>query len=148
MEELNEFKLWSENYPTDQKIRFDVAGRMFALGQFAEAIPVFQQVRNDPKYRTDAAIALGRSFLEAGFVDESVETLRSVIDEYQTKGDRKSMEMYYWWGRALEQMGDRQTAQKAFSQVAQWDFNYRDVQGRIKNLRAGGGQQAASAESA
>jgi hypothetical protein len=58
------------------------------------------------------------------------------------------MEMYYWWGRALEQIGDRATAQKAFSQVAQWDFNYRDVQVRIKNLRAGGGQQAASAESA
>jgi hypothetical protein len=25
---------------------------------------------------------------------------------------------------------------KAYSQVAQWDFNYRDVQGRIRRLRA------------
>jgi tetratricopeptide (TPR) repeat protein len=137
-EELSEFKLWSENYPTDQKIKFDVASRMFVLGQFAEAIPAFQQVRQDPKYRTEAAIALGRSFLEAGFVDEASETLRGAIEDYVNKGDAKSKEMYYWWARAVEQQGDRATATKAYSQVAQWDFNYRDVQVRIKNLRAGG----------
>jgi hypothetical protein len=38
----------------------------------------------------------------------------------------------------FEQQGDRAVAVKAYSQVAQWDFNYRDVQGRIKNLRGGG----------
>jgi hypothetical protein len=67
-EELREFQLWAENYPTDSKIRYDVAVRMFALGKFSDAIPVFQHVRQDPKYRTDAGIALGRAFLEAGFV--------------------------------------------------------------------------------
>jgi tetratricopeptide (TPR) repeat protein len=141
-EELNEFKLWAENYPTDTRIRFDVASRMFALRQFGEAIPVFQQVRQDPKFRTDAGILLGRSFLEAEFVEEAVETLRSVIEEYVAKGDEKSKGMYYWWGRALEKLGERQQALKAFSQVAQWDFNYRDVQARIKVLRSGGGAPA------
>ena len=111
---------------------------MFVLGQHGDAIPVFQQVRSDPKYRNDAAILLGRSFLETGFVDEAVETLRAVIDEYPTKGDAKSKEMYYWWGRSLEQQGERPQALKAYSQVAQWDFNYRDVQARVKNLRSGG----------
>jgi tetratricopeptide (TPR) repeat protein len=138
-EELKEFQLWSENYPTDTKIKFDVASRMFLLGQFSDAIPAFQQVRQDPKYRTDAAIALGRSFLEAGYVDEAADTLRTVIDDYVNKGDLKSKEMYYWWARAVEQQGDRPVALKAYSQVAQWDFNYRDVQTRIKNLRSGGG---------
>jgi hypothetical protein len=47
--------------------------------------------------------------------------------------------MYYWYARGLELQGDRPTALKAYSQVAQWDFNYRDVQARIKNLRSGGG---------
>jgi thioredoxin-like negative regulator of GroEL len=137
-EELKEYQLWAEHYPTDSKIRFDVASRMFALGMFADAIPVFQHVRSDPKYRNDAAIALGRSFLEAGYVDEAADTLRGVIEEYINKGDLKSKEMYYWWARAVEQQGDRAVALKAYSQVAQWDFNYRDVQGRIKNLRSGG----------
>ena len=138
-EELNEFKLWAENYPTDTKIKYDVATRMFALGRFSDAIPVFQQVRQDPKYRTDAAIALGRCFLEAGFAEEATETLRGSVEEYVNKGDPKSIEMYYWFARALEQQGDRDVALKAYSQVAQWNFNYRDVQARIKNLRSGGG---------
>lgn len=138
-EELNEFQLWSENYPTDTKIRYDIAMRTFALGRFSEAIPVFQQVRQDPKYRNDATIALGRCFLEEGFVDEAADTLRGVIEEYVNKGDAKSLEMYYWWARSVEQQGDRQVALKAYSQVAQWNFNYRDVQARIKNLRGGGG---------
>ena len=138
-EELTEYKLWSENYPTDTKIRYDIATRTFALGRFSDAIPVFQQVRQDPKYRNDASIALGRAFLEAGFVDEAAETLRGVIEEYVNKGDPKSLEMYYWWARSVEQLGDRAVALKAYSQVAQWNFNYRDVQVRIKNLRGGGG---------
>lgn len=138
-EELNEFQLWSENYPTDTKIRYDMAIRMFALGRFSDAIPVFQQVRQDPKYRHDATILLGRCFLDEGFVDEAADTLRGVIEEYVNKGDAKSLEMYYWWARSVEQQGDRQVALKAYSQVAQWNFNYRDVQARIKNLRGGGG---------
>jgi TolA-binding protein len=142
-EELKEFTLWSENYPTDSKIKFDVAARTFLLGRFSDAIPAFQTVRSDPKYKYDASTLLGRSFLEAGFVDEAADTLRTIIEEYVNKGDAKSKEMYYWYARSVEQLGDRQTALKAYSQVAQWEFKYRDVQDRIKNLRAGGGGGAA-----
>lgn len=135
-EELKEYQLWSENYPTDMSIKFRVAERLFLLEQYSDAIPIFQQARNDPKYRHDAAIYLGRSFLEAGFLDEAVDTLRAVIGEYQLLGDPKSIDMHYWYGRALEKKNDNAAAIKAYSQVAQWDFNYRDVQARIKRLRA------------
>lgn len=134
-EELKEYQLWSENYPTDMSVKFKVAERLFLLEQYSDAIPIFQQARNDPKYRHDAAIYLGRAFLEAGFTDESVDTLRAVIGEYQLLGDPKSIDMHYWYGRALEKKGDNLAAIKAFSQVAQWDFNYRDVQSRIKRIR-------------
>jgi tetratricopeptide (TPR) repeat protein len=137
-EELAEFQLWLENYPTDSNIRFDVAKRLFILQRWDEAIPVLQQVRNDPKHRTDAGILLGRAFLDAGYVDEAVDTLADVINGYQLKGDPKSIDMYYWYGRALESRNDSAGAIKSFSQVAQWNFNFRDVQARIKRLRAAG----------
>jgi hypothetical protein len=79
---------------------------------------------------------LGCSFLEAGFVDEAVDTLRAQIEEYQIKGDSKSKDMYYWYARSLEAQHEVPSALKAYSQVAQWDFNYRDVQSRIKKLRS------------
>jgi tetratricopeptide (TPR) repeat protein len=133
--ELGELTQWVEAYPTDTNYRFQMAQRLFALGRFDEAIPVFQHVRNDPKYRVDATSFLGRAFLENKFVEEAVETLKTSIEEYQLRGDEKSKEMYYWYARALEEKSDIPAAVKAYSQVAQWDFNYRDVQSRIKRLR-------------
>ena len=133
--ELAEFQLILEHYPTDSNARYQIADRMFQLGQYPDAIPVFQQVRADPKFRVNASISLGRAFLHAGFVDEAVDTLKGVIDEYPNRGDEKSIQMYYFYARALEQKKDTAAALKAYSQVAQWNFNYLDVQARIKNLR-------------
>ena len=134
--ELKHYQTAMKAYPTDMRMRFEVGKRLFELGQFGEAIPMLQQAQNDAKYRDDAAILLGRAFLEAEFVDEAVDTLRGKIETYQLGGDNKSKEMYYWYGRSLEAKGDAPEAAKAYSQIAQWDFGYRDVQQRIKDLRA------------
>jgi TolA-binding protein len=135
--ELEELALWADAYPTDSNIRYQMAIRLFATGRYDEAIPVLQHVRNDPKLKTDATIYLGRAFYEAQFLDEAADTLRLVIEEYPIKGDDKSKNVYYWYGRVLETQQKIPEAVKAFSQVAMWDFNYRDVQARIKKLRAG-----------
>jgi len=135
-EELAEYTLWAENYPTETGFRFNMAKNLFLLGRYDEAIPVFQNSRQDPKYRSDASLYLGRSFMEAGFADEAVDTLRDASEAYPVKGDPKSIEMTYYYGRSLELKGDVPTAIKQYSQVAQWNFNYRDVQARIKALRS------------
>jgi tetratricopeptide (TPR) repeat protein len=134
-EELAEYQLWVENYPTEPNYRYQVGTRLYQLKKFNEAIPVLQNVRQDPKYRTDASIVLARAFLEAGFADEAVDTLAVVVNEYVHKGDKKSIDMTYWYARALEQRGDSDAAIKQLSQVAQWSFNHLDVQERIKKLR-------------
>lgn len=135
LEELKEYQLASDNYPTDTKLRFEVAAHLYALRRYDEAIPVLQQLREDPKFKIEATTALGKAFLESNFVDEAVDTLAGVISEYQGKGDNKSMDMTYTYGRALEMKKEMQAALKAYSQVAQWSFNYRDVQARIKKIK-------------
>lgn len=134
--ELSEFKLLAEAYPTETKYKFEVAQRMFVLHQYDEAIPALQQARQDPKFRADASLLLGRAFFETQFLEEASETLDTLINDYQLKGDERSKEMYYWRGRTLEAREIFDQAIKSYSQVAQWDFNYRDVQVRIKALRA------------
>jgi len=137
-QELAEFSLAAEAYPTDMSYRYHMAVRLFQLERYQDAIPVFQQARQDPRFRSDAGIALGRAFLESGFIDESIDTLHDLIETYELKGDAKSKEMYYFYGRGLEQKSDTAAALKAYSQVFQWDANYRDVQARIRRLRGGG----------
>ncbi|QOV91676.1 tetratricopeptide repeat protein [Humisphaera borealis] len=145
--ELEIYKETVANYPTDSTARYEMGVRMYKLKRFDEAIPVFQQVRMDPKYRMTVTILLGRAFLEAGFVDEAVDTLQEAIAGYNVRGDEKSIEIYYYCAMALEQKGDVAAAVKMYSQVAQWNFNYRDVQQRIKRLRGQApGQQNPPAE--
>ena len=133
--EFEEYKLILDHYPTDINAKFQVGSKMFYLKEYQEAIPILQQSKNDPKHRINASILLGQAFLQAGFVDEAVDTLKGVIDEYPGRGDERSIMMFYWYARALEEKKDRDLAIKAYSQVAQWNFNYSDVQARIKRLR-------------
>ena len=128
----------SEEYPTDHNLKFEQARRFRELSRFDEAIPVLQTVRNDPKYRVDATILLGQTFLDAGFADEAADTLAHLSEEYQLRGDPKSLEIFYWWGRSLEAKhpADIPAALKCYSQVFQWSATYRDVQQRIRKLRA------------
>jgi len=147
--ELVEYEEWSHAYPTDMTIKFMIGERMFQLRRFDDAIPVLQQARADPKVKVNASIYLGQSFLESGFLDEAVETLKVALDEYNVKGDARSKDLHYWSGRATEFRGDDlaknnpqagktdwQAAMKLYSQVFQWDSQFRDVALRIKNLRA------------
>jgi hypothetical protein len=73
--------------------------------------------------------------MACGFGEEAVATLKTTIDEYELRGDERSKALFYWYGNALELKGDAVTALKTYSQLVQWDFNYRDVQARIKRLR-------------
>ena len=134
--ELKHYQQAMKAYPTDMKLKYEVGKRFFLLEQYDEAIPMLQQSQNDAKLREESGVLLGRSFLQAGYVPEAVETLRGRIESYTIEGDEKSKMMYYWFGRALEQNDELEEATKAYSQIAQWDFGYKDVQARIKELRA------------
>jgi tetratricopeptide (TPR) repeat protein len=144
-EELRIYTETVQNYPNDIAARFEMGRRLFMLRRFEEAIDVLQQVRMDPKFKMQATVMLGRAFLEAGFVDEAADTLLEAVQSYQVRGDETSIEINYYCATALEAKGDIPAALKMYSQVAQWKFTYRDVQQRIKRLRAGNQPQASTA---
>jgi tetratricopeptide (TPR) repeat protein len=134
--EYKEFAAAAEAYPTDMRWRYEMGRRLFSLQRFPDAIPVLQQARQDPKFRVDAGLLLGMAFYHAKFLDEADDTFGGLIKDYQLQGDERSREMYYWRGRVLEDKAMKPEALAHYSKVAQWDFNYRDVQARMKKLRA------------
>jgi tetratricopeptide (TPR) repeat protein len=135
--ELKEYEAASDAYPTDMRWRFETGKRLYSLSRFQDAIPILQHARQDPKFRADAGQLLALSFFRAGFIDEADDTLATLIRDYPVQGDEKSKEMFYWRGVVLEQKGLKPEALQHFSKVAQWDFNYKDVQARIRRLRGG-----------
>lgn len=134
-EEVGLLQEKSEQYPTESRYKFEIANRYFILEEYDQAIPLFQQAGNDPKLKTRALLNLGRSFLEADYADEAVDTLANLIQSHPARDDF-AKDLHYWFGRANEAKQDMTAALKAYSTVAQMDFNYRDVQKRIKALRA------------
>jgi tetratricopeptide (TPR) repeat protein len=139
--ELSEYNLWAENYPTDLSFRFHAAERLFFLGRYEEAIPLLQTAENDAKYKTRARMLQGRAFYELKFYDEAVDTLDNLVKEYAHQDDA-AKEMRYWSARAHEDRGDSEVATKLYSQIVRMEFNYKDVQGRIRKLRAQQGGNA------
>jgi hypothetical protein len=51
-------------------------------------------------------------------------------------GDDLGKSLHYWLGRACEAAGKAEDASRAFGQVIQWDYNYRDVRQRLEALEA------------
>ncbi len=133
-QELTFAKDAARAYPQDQGRKFFVGKKLFQLGRVDEAIPELQQAQQAAKVRDDAKLLLGRAFLDAQFYEEAAETLGGLLEEYELQ-DAKQKEMQYWHGRALEETGDTQAASRAYSKVAQTDFNYRDVRSRLAELR-------------
>jgi len=134
-EEMQMLQEKLDQYPTESRYKFEIANRHLTLEEYDLAIPLFQQAVNDPKLRTRATLNLGQAFLAAEYADEAVDTLAALVQSHQTRDDF-AKDLYYWFGRANEAKKDFAAALKAYSVVAQMDFNFRDVQKRIKDLRA------------
>ena len=136
--ELSEYRLWAENYPTDMSFRYESAARLFKLKKYDEAIPMLQEAQRDAKFRVRATLLLGQAFYELKFLDEAVDTLSTLIREYKITGDDLSKDMHYWNARSYEERGDGDAALKLYSAIVRMEFNYKDVQVRIRKLRQKG----------
>jgi len=135
--ELVEYRERSENFPTDMAIRYEYGARLYETGHFDEAIVALQEAQNSPKHRVEALHYLGRSFMTQKMVPEALDTFKKSIDEYDlaSTGDRKARELFYWYGRALQENGNAAEAMDVYSKIVRWDIGFRDVRKRLKDLR-------------
>lgn len=131
--ELKVYRERVDTYPTDLRLKHDYAKRLFMCRQFDEAIPLFQQARQDPKVRTSSNLHLGRCFFEMQLFDQAAEVLQEAADQYELT-DETSKEIDYWLARSLESAGKVPEARKAYGKLMQIDYNYRDIRDRMKSL--------------
>jgi len=141
--EINEFETRvyeerSKQYPTDMRVKYELARRLFHGGRIDEAIPLFQQARSDARVRGDCRLHLGKCFFAKKFFDQAIDVLRRGLDELGLGGGRLLHELNYWLARALEASGDAEEARKTFGHLIQLDYNYRDARLRLERLVAGG----------
>ena len=131
--ELDEYKERCANYPTDLGLKFELGRRQFLSGQYDEAIASLQTAQRDPRRGLRARSLIGQAFVKKGWLGMAVETFEKALELEAT--EEFTMELRYFLGDVLDNMGQLERAQEQFSTVAQLDYNYRDVRQRIENIR-------------
>ncbi len=140
--EIAEYKLRVEAYPTDLGHKFELGKRCFELGRFDEAIPLFQESRNEAKRRVESLNFLAQAFHKAGYTDEAIHTYRQALEAHQIKGDELSLALRYGLMTALHQrarderdLSAAEEADRLASAITIEQFNYRDVRTRRDDLK-------------
>ncbi|MHC4063616.1 MAG: hypothetical protein ACYSUI_03820 [Planctomycetota bacterium] len=135
--ELAAFAERVKQYPTDQRMRFEYARRLFQGRKFDEAIPLFQTARADAKNRARCDLYLGRCFYEKGYHSQAMGTLSGALEAHEIADDAEGKALRYWLGRAQEADGATTEALRSYGQLLQMDYNYRDVRARMDELSKG-----------
>ena len=140
--ELEEYQERVKNYPTDQGLRFELGKRLYQAGKVDEAIGAFQQAKADPKHRAAAHEHLGTCYIQKGWYEEAIDTLRTGVDMHPDESDRLGLELRYLLMDVLERNARQNSnaeqareAQKVASQILQTKIDYRDIQQRIEKIR-------------
>lgn len=136
--EIRAFGERVKQYPTDNRLRYDLAVRLFQTRKFDEAIPEFQAARADPKVRLQADLYVGRCFFEKKFFAQTIGTLTTAISNHEIGDDTTAKELRYWLSRGLEADGRSAEASETYGQILQLDYNFRDVRDRLERLQSGG----------
>jgi len=123
-----------EMYPTDNRIKFEYAVRLFRAGHFDDAIPFFQTARADPKNRSNCAMYLGRCFFRKAYYSQTITTLQTELASYQFADDDLAKSMHYWLGRAQEASGEVAAARETYGKILQMEYNYKDVRAKLDAL--------------
>ncbi len=144
--ELEEYKLRVVAYPTDLGMKFELGKRYASVGNYDEAIPLFQEAQNDAKIRSHVYNALGQAFHRIHYYDEAVQTFKSAI-EGRDMAPELNREVRYNLMLALMEQGRThkdvtvlREADKLASGIATEQFNYKDIRlkrDEIKKLIVG-----------
>jgi tetratricopeptide (TPR) repeat protein len=131
--ELQVYTDRAANYPTDLGIKFELGKRQFLSGKYDEAIGSLQQAQRDPRRRIEALNYLGQAFGKKGWNQEAAETFERALESDVSESRKK--DIWYNLGDIYEKAGRLDKADAMFSDLAQTDYNYRDVRERLDKVR-------------
>lgn len=132
--ELAEYTDRVANYPTDLALKFELGKRQFLSGKYDDAIGLMQQAQRDPRRHVSALNYLGQSFAKKQWYQEAAETYERALEAEIPESRKK--EIYYNLADMYEKVGKLDKAEGLFSDLAQMDYNFRDVRNRVDQIRS------------
>ncbi len=133
---LSQFKAKvAENLSADDlKAHQDLGTAYKEMGLVNEAIAEFQQALRASANHLPSYELLGQCFMEKGEPDAAVRTLKRALD-VPCEVEDELLGIYYWLGRAHQQLGNKGEAVEFYDRVFSLDINFADVTERLRALR-------------
>ena len=132
-----EFSERIKEYPTDRKLRQQLGEVLFELHRYDDAMPCFQEAKDDPQLKVRAGYMLGRSFAGKAWHDVAIQEFQEALQRVEP-GD-KDTELairYDLMVSLMEHAGKERSAEHArealdiCSSIVRRDITYRDIRDR------------------
>lgn len=133
--EMEHFKACVENYPTDNKLKYEYGSKLLHAKKYDLAIPLFQASMQDPGRKIPSMDKLGVCFFNKGWYTDAIDIFNQAIENYELDDDSIAKDLRYNLARAYEREKDLEQALKIYRKLAQIDFGYKDVRSRVDNIR-------------
>ena len=118
----------------DVQAHHDLGTAFKEMGLVDEAISEFQQALRAAAGHLPSYELLGQCFIDKGEPEAAVRTLTKALD-LPFEIEDELMGIYYYLGRAHEQLGNKPQAVEFYDRVFSLDINFADVTERLRALR-------------
>jgi tetratricopeptide (TPR) repeat protein len=142
---LLEYKLASflereKQYSTESRIRYELGVVYYQLAQvkndrtlYDECIKRFQFTFQDPKYRRESGLRMGRAFSAKAQYELALKRFDETLRLSELK-DAMWKDLMYEKGDTLQKSGQREEARRVFTEIYEIDVSYKDVSKRVEDL--------------
>ncbi|MGA0873355.1 MAG: hypothetical protein ACO3SJ_10810, partial [Phycisphaerales bacterium] len=139
--EQEEFTERVAKYPTDRRLKLDLGRVLIELDRHEDAMACFQECKDEPKFRVEAAHRLGNCFARSGWHPEAISEYREALEHLDaTERDRELPLRYDLMLSLIALARDEKSVQHAreaaeiCSQILRKDISFRDIRDRRKEI--------------
>ncbi|MEE2973065.1 MAG: hypothetical protein VX672_08065 [Planctomycetota bacterium] len=139
----SEFNERVAKYPTDRGIKFELGLIEYERGHHEDAMAMFQQCKDEAKYRTRATHMLGKCFSHEGWHQEAVGEFREALERIEGTEQERELPIRYDLMLSLidlaRENGSMEEAREAAdicSAIVRKDIGYRDIRVKRKEVDA------------
>jgi tetratricopeptide (TPR) repeat protein len=133
--ELALFASRSERYPTDLGLKHELALRLKRAGNYAEAIKLFQEVRENPERKATATLEMGECLQQLRQFPKAQQCYDRSVALAEAGSEFRKLALYRSGVLALG-VRDLEKARSRLTELAGLDAAYKDVQARLDKLAA------------
>jgi tetratricopeptide (TPR) repeat protein len=134
--EVEVYSARSSRYPENVTWRYELAMRLKASGNHAEAIRNFQDVLQDARRKGAVSLELGECFQKIKQYQLAMQNYVTAVESLTDRELELRKRALYRAGVLAAGLEDRDAAHKYLSMLAGLDYGYRDVAQRLDKLTA------------